>query len=287
MSELVIQPLELIDVSHDDGHARAVAPGAFNFFHDAQLEKAPVENTGETIEIGKLLHALDIMRVLDGGGANVGDGFERLQVAVAEGVRLGAVEGENPERLSERDQWNAHARGGFRKKLRAGRRDAKIGFHCRVAAGQDGGPRLGARRKAAALGNARGERAVMGPQHEIVVLAQKQGDVRHPECTLNQLADAIEKLFQIQNCSGLLGDRVDGLQLERPLFLQGVQPRILQRDRRLSGEKREQIDGLGVEMVEVVALAIEHANYFVPHHQRNSDLGTSRLGGAQIARIQC
>ena len=120
----------------------------------------------------------------------------------------------------------------------------------------------------------------MGPQHQIVIFAQKQRDVRYPECALNQLTNASQQLFEVKNGRGLLGDGIDGLQLPRALLLQRVQARILQGDRRLGGEKREQIDGLRVEMVQMVALAIEHAHYFVAHHQRDGDLGPRRLCGA-------
>src|ERR1019366_79853 len=54
VSELVVQPLELVDVRHDDGHTRTVAACALNLFHDAQFEKAPVENAGQTVQVGKL-----------------------------------------------------------------------------------------------------------------------------------------------------------------------------------------------------------------------------------------
>src|ERR1700722_6641069 len=65
MSELVIEPLELIDVGHDDGHTGAVAAGALNLFHETQLEEAPVKNAGQTVEVGQLLHTFDIVSVLN------------------------------------------------------------------------------------------------------------------------------------------------------------------------------------------------------------------------------
>ena len=82
-----------------------------------------------------------------------------------------------------------------------------------------------------------------------------------------------------------MGNGIDRLQLPRPLLLQRVQARVLQGDRRLRGKQGEQIDGFRIEVVEVIALAIKHADYFVTHHQGNCKLGASRFGGAEIARI--
>src|SRR6202030_145921 len=120
VSELVVKPLELVNVGHDDSHAGSVTAGALNLFHETQFEKAPVENTGEAIEVGQLLYALDVVGVLNGRGADVGHRFQRLQIAVAERIRQSAVERENSQRLPERDQWDAHARGRFRKEFHAG-----------------------------------------------------------------------------------------------------------------------------------------------------------------------
>ncbi len=88
VAELIVQPLELIDVGHDHGHAGSVAAGTLDFFQDPQFEEAAVEDSGQSIEVGQLLDALDVVRVLDGGGANVGDRFERLQFALAECIGL-------------------------------------------------------------------------------------------------------------------------------------------------------------------------------------------------------
>ena len=72
VSELVIQPLELINVSHDYRHTRSVTPGAFNFFHDAQFEKSTIENTGQTVQISELLNPVHIVGILNGRRANIG-----------------------------------------------------------------------------------------------------------------------------------------------------------------------------------------------------------------------
>ena len=88
VAELIIQPLELVDVRHDHGHAGSVAAGALDFFHDPQLEKAPVKDSGQAVEVGQLFDPLHVVRVLDGVGANVGDRFQRLQFALAESVGL-------------------------------------------------------------------------------------------------------------------------------------------------------------------------------------------------------
>src|SRR5579863_8413854 len=125
----------------------------------------------------------------------------------------------------------------------------------------------------------------MRPQHQVVVFAQKQRDVRYSECILNKLANSAEQIFKVENRGSLLGDGVDRLELPGALLLQRVEARVLQSNGRLGGKEREQIDGLRVEMVHVVALTIQHAHYFIPNHQGDSEFGTGRLGGTDIARI--
>src|SRR5580693_8466271 len=83
MSELVVEPLELVNVRHDHGHTGTVAARALDLLENAQLKKAPVEDSGQAIEIGQLLHPLNIMCILDGGGANVSHGFQTLQFALS------------------------------------------------------------------------------------------------------------------------------------------------------------------------------------------------------------
>src|SRR5580658_716967 len=126
---------------------------------------------------------------------------------------------------------------------------------------------------------------LLGAPHQVVILPQEERDVRYPERALNQLTNSCQQLFQVENRRGLLGDGIDGLQLPRPLFFQRVQARVLQSDRCLGGEKSQQVDGLRVEMAHAIALTIEHADYFVPHHQRDGDLGTGGLGTAHVTRV--
>ena len=72
VSELVIQTFELIDVDHKDRHPRFKPPRPLDLLQDAHLEVAAVKNPGQPIQVGKLLHAIDVVSVLDSGSANVG-----------------------------------------------------------------------------------------------------------------------------------------------------------------------------------------------------------------------
>ncbi len=111
--------------------------------------------------------------------------------------------------------------------------------------------------------------------------------MRYPERVLNQLTNPAQQILKVKHGGSLLGDGVDRLQLPGALLLERVEPRVLQSYRCLGGEKREQIDGLGVEMVHAVALAIEHAHDFIPNHQGDGELRMRGLGRAEIARILC
>src|SRR5271166_6496079 len=109
MSELVVEPFELVNVGHDHGHASAVAARALDLLENAQLKETPVEDSGQTVEIGQLFYPLHVMRILDGGGADVGYGFQTLQLTLAEGVAIRAFERQHSQDLPERNQWDAHA----------------------------------------------------------------------------------------------------------------------------------------------------------------------------------
>ena len=83
VAELVVQALEFVDIHHDYAHAGAEAAGAFDFFGNSQFEETAVEDSGQSVQISQLLYALDVMGVLDGGGADVGDGFQWLHFSGA------------------------------------------------------------------------------------------------------------------------------------------------------------------------------------------------------------
>src|ERR1700746_89696 len=110
------------------------------------------------------------MGILNGSGTDVGHGFQRLQIAVAEGIGLRTIKSKNSQCLPKRYQGNAHARRRFRKKLQSGSA-AQVAFRGGVAARQNACPGLVARRKAATLRNAWSERSVMCAQHEVVIFA--------------------------------------------------------------------------------------------------------------------
>ena len=101
MPEFVVQALEVIDIHHNHRHACAESSRALQFFRHAKLEEAAIENSGQSIQIRKLLHAFDVVRILNRSGADVGNGFQRLFVLLIKGSDFGAIEYEHPERLPE------------------------------------------------------------------------------------------------------------------------------------------------------------------------------------------
>ena len=57
--------------------------------------------------------------------------------------------------------------------------------------------------------------------------------MRHLKSLLNHRAHPDQKILQFHDRGALLCDGIDGFQLSRPLPLQGVQTRILERNRGL------------------------------------------------------
>src|SRR5579862_9059803 len=101
MAELIIQPFEVVNICHDHGHTSSVAASAFDLFNDSQFEEAAVKNSGQSVEIGQLFHALHVVRVLNGVGANISDGFKRLQFALTKSIGLRTVQREQSQSLAE------------------------------------------------------------------------------------------------------------------------------------------------------------------------------------------
>src|SRR5579871_6207639 len=61
--------------------------------------------------------------------------------------------------------------------------------------------------------------------------------------------------------------------------------RILQRNRGLRGEQSQQLDRFLIEVIDMVALTIEHSDHFVANHQRNSEFRTGGLRGTDVTWI--
>jgi hypothetical protein len=229
MSELVVETLELVNVGHDDGHARAIAAGALDLLKDAQLKEAPVEDASQAVKIGQLFYPLHIVRVLDRSGTDVGHRFQTLQFALAERVAVGAFQRQHSQDLPERHQRDAHARGRLNKEPHALGLAGQIFLDQRAAGGEDMHPGLAIGRKPPAFRNSRCERSMVRPQHQFVLFAEKQRNVRYLERLLDQQANLRQQFPQVENRGALLRDRVDGFQLPRPLPLQRIQARVLQR----------------------------------------------------------
>ena len=81
---------------------------ALDFRADLLLEVASVIDTGEAVDVSQLLRFLEIMCVLDGASADIGDRLERGNVLVREVIGLRALQHEDSELLAEEDQGHAH-----------------------------------------------------------------------------------------------------------------------------------------------------------------------------------
>src|SRR5579871_3614724 len=109
------------------------------------------------------------MRVLNGGGANVGNRFQRLQVAFTEGIGLVAIERQNAHGLPKRNQRNIDLGGRGRKQFVW----AKVRFDGGAGAGENAGPGLAAGRKTAALKSAGRKPAMMRAKNQIMIFPQQ------------------------------------------------------------------------------------------------------------------
>src|SRR5579871_1358562 len=125
----------------------------------------------------------------------------------------------------------------------------------------------------------------MCPYHELAVLSQAERHVRYLKRSLNYRTDPLQQILQVHDRRALLGDRVDRLQLTRPPPLEGIKVRILKGNGSLCRKQSEQVNLLPVEMVGLIALAIENADDIVPQHQRDGQFGPRCLGRADIAGI--
>src|SRR5690349_15835242 len=113
MPELVVQPLELIDVNHDDRHASVEPAGSLHLFANAHFKETAIENPCQAIDISKLFDAFNVVSILDGGCANVSYGFERLTIRRLKCTSRFTVEHQDAERLTKRDQRDIHSRNGL------------------------------------------------------------------------------------------------------------------------------------------------------------------------------
>ena len=87
----VVHPLEVVEVEEDHRYRVPEAGRAHHLLLQRPLQMARVEQSGVIVEDGQLLHLVEVARVLDGDGAELGDGAEDLQVFVVKGAVVGAV----------------------------------------------------------------------------------------------------------------------------------------------------------------------------------------------------
>jgi hypothetical protein len=114
---------------------------------------------------------------------------------------------------------------------------------------------------------------MVGAQHQFLILLQKHGHVRDLELFLDERADLGQQLLNVEHGRGLLGDGVDGLELQSPAALQRMQPRVLNGHGGLGRKQRQQVHGFGVEVIQLVALIVEDADYRISDHQWDGKFG--------------
>ena len=86
VAELVVDVLKVIDVDHEDREIAGIAICARYLFDDAFFESPSIEHAGESVAGRELANFINVDRVLKGGGENVCDGFQRLNVVGAEAL---------------------------------------------------------------------------------------------------------------------------------------------------------------------------------------------------------
>src|SRR5262249_61087598 len=91
-SDSAMQALEGVDAWDDARDPALEARSALELLEDSHCEKPAVADCRERIDIGELFHTVKVIGVLDSGGANIGDGFQRPLVVRIESVLLCAVQ---------------------------------------------------------------------------------------------------------------------------------------------------------------------------------------------------
>ena len=83
MAHRVVELLEVVEVEHDHGQRPAVALGPFTLELEIVVQPAPVEQTGEGVDLRQLLgRAMETGR-FDGGGGVHGDVLDHLRLDAA------------------------------------------------------------------------------------------------------------------------------------------------------------------------------------------------------------
>ncbi len=152
-----------------------------------------------------------------------------------------------------------------------------------LALAQGPPPQTCPRRHLSAFRDAQRQVAMVRLQHQVLVFLDQHRDVRNLERRTNLRAGLRQQFFHVQHDRGFPRHRVDRLQLRRPPPFQRIQPGILQGHRGLRGKQGQQIDGFGIKVIRVFALTIEHADHFVPHHERNRQFRTGLFSPRLVA----
>src|SRR5262249_21583084 len=220
VSEFIVEAFELIDIDHQHGHSTLEAAGAIDFLDDTKLKEPAVEDARKAVEVGQLLDTFYVVRVLDRGRADVGHGFERIDVAFMEGLGFVAFQHQDTERLSERDQRDAHARLRLAIETEILHVFTDVVLDQRLAGGEGSSPQSRSRGQTAFGRRARSEPPLTGAHDKAVLVAQKHGNVADHESLLDDAANLDEKGFLVKNGGGLARNGVDDFELARPMTLE-------------------------------------------------------------------
>ena len=126
VAEAVVDPLEVVEVHHQERERVAVAFAAPHLALEGVLEVTVVVEAGELVGDGAQLALLVERGVLDGDGGEVGERLDELELLLAVGLAAEPVECEHPDHLVHHMQ---------------GQHDGRLRFDRRV--GHERGPGIG------------------------------------------------------------------------------------------------------------------------------------------------
>ena len=274
VSEIVVDLLEVIEIDHQNADASAIAGGTGDLIDQAGVKIAAIEYSGESVTICELTNPVHIAGVLRGRGQNVGHGFERLNVIGKKCLR--SAWWHRPAVRYSRQRRPAAGRPP------RGRRGSSQKGIVRDRRNRD----CADRRPPCMHSHAGSTSPTLSVVARVPCWARR---IRSPSSSRRKMAtcstwkrlrklgaQAVEQFLEIQLDSGAFGDCVDRFQLSGTPLQHGVQLGILQTDGCLGGKKREQIHGLIVEKCGHVALAVEHANDLIAHHERDGEFRACR-----------
>ena len=109
----VVDPLEVVEVEHQERHRAALGRGPHDLVAEAFVERPVVPEAGEWICLGLELEARSHLGVVEGEGGCVSEANRELELVVRELVQTDPVDVERALDASTGDQWHGDERLGI------------------------------------------------------------------------------------------------------------------------------------------------------------------------------